>query len=107
MLIGTNLAVVHVDVHDFLAFYTAQHILIAFLQSAFAYIVAPLIIGVAVEVGLVYFAHIAQHLCGYRSVVDTQCALRDIESLETEHFILKPCILLFRHLFHKNRCRIG
>ena len=105
--IGAYLAVVHIHMHQSLALHTAQHLLVALLQAALAYVVTPLVVRVAVQVALVHLAHIAQHLRRYRAVVDAQRALRDIEALEAEHLVLELGILRLRNLLHEYRRRIG
>ena len=96
-----------IPVDNLLALDATEHLLVALLEAALADIVAHLVVGVALQVGIVYLAHIAQHLCGDGPVVDSQCALRDIEALETEHLVLEPGIFLFRDLLHEDRTRVG
>ena len=74
-LIRAHLAVVHVYMHDFLALHATQHLLVALLQATLADVVALLVVGVAVDVGLIHLAHITQHLRRNGAVVDAQRAL--------------------------------
>ena len=106
MHIGAYLAVVDVHLHDLLSLHAAQLLLIRGLQPALAYIVAPLVVGVLLQVALVHLAYIAQYVRRNGPVVDTQCTLRDVETFELVQHIFPAAKVLLRYLFHENRSRV-
>ena len=96
-----------VDMHDLLSLGAAEHLFVALLEATLADVVAALVVVVAVQVGLVHLAHIAQHLRCDRAVVDAQGALRDVEAFEAEHLVLEFGVFLLRYLLHEDRGRVG
>ena len=84
---------------------SAQLLLIVFLHTELAYVVAGLIIVVLLNVGRRHFGYIAEDVRTTRCLILAYAAVLDIESRKPEHLLLKVAELLVAELTHEELLR--
>ena len=92
---------------NFLAFFSAQKLFIAFFHSQVAGVVTSRIVGIIVNILLRHLAYVAEEVGPAMIVVFTQYSFLYEKSRIAIHFFLKASIILGREVRHKHLRRIG
>ena len=87
------------------ALLATQFLLIVFLDTELAYVVAGLVVVVVFNVRRRHLSHVAEDVCSVRCLILAYAALLHIETGESEHLLLKVAELLIAELAHKELLR--
>ena len=89
------------------AFLASQLLLVIFLHTELADIVARLVIAVVLDVSRRYLSHIAEDVRRIAILILSDAALLYVETREAEHLLAETAELLVRELAHEYLLRIA
>ena len=100
-------AAVHIANKNLLTLHTAQMVVVAALHTQVAHIVARLIIGVTLNIGLRHLADVAQHIAGSMMRILSEDSFLDIKSGIAVKFLLQTAVIVSRKMGQQGLRRIG